>query len=138
MNLSVGQVWRNTEGVLVLITNLVKMADVVYYYTGETQRGDRGNYNLNGTLNSLSKKSALTERVFGFDKDNFKVFTVGSLWVTPGGRVWEVVAISRDEEYPIIANELLPDNSFHANIKRFDWGGEPHDGSATVLWKKCS
>jgi len=140
MKLEAGQVWKNSQGVLVKITHEVSIEGKVYYYTGENQRGERGNYDLNGVLQSLSKKSHLVEQVEVVGMDAFKAFNIGSLWCTHGGRVWEIIAIynTTAEEFPIIANEVLPDGTLHANIKRFDWNGQPHDGSASVLWRKCS
>lgn len=128
-------VYKNTDGVAVLITGLVRIGEVVHFYQGVNQKGERSTYNADGSHNTLTKRRDIVERVYGQDEESFRIFEIGALFVTPGDRIWEVVAFSRCEKYPIIAKKLLPDGSFHGDIGEFDWNGKclagPH-----YLWKR--
>lgn len=134
-------VYKMRNGNSVLIDGAAKVSDRIWYWRGVTQTGKSISYDDDGKsqfIGSVKPEFDLVDRVYGQDRKDFKVFDVRSQWVTPGDRLWEVVAISRDEKYPIIANHLLPDGNFSATLKRFNWDGQPHDGSSSVLWKRVS
>ena len=139
MMLVLGQAYELANGMLVNIDGATPVVGGMSYFRGTTQRGDSLSFDINGNHQSLGGKTRI-----GFDivaraiNRECKVMVPGAQWITPGDRIWEVVAICRDEKFPIIANEVLPDGTLHANIKRFDWDGKAHDGSASFLWKRVS
>lgn len=138
MKMFVNGVYKMRGGGTVLITGAAKVSDRIWYWRGTTQDGKIISYDDDGKsqfIGSSKPQYDLVDRELGVDEENFKVFEIGALFVTPGDRVWEVVAFSRCEKYPIIAKKLLPDGSFHGDIGEFNWEGKclagPH-----YLWKR--
>lgn len=132
MNIELYKTYRLSNGERVWIDGSTSTQQNIRYFRGTTQRGEIMSFSPTGdhqTINTRAKRNIVSDALVA----PFKVFKAGSLWVTRGQRVWEVIAICRDEKFPIVANELLTDDSFHVNIKRFDWDGKSHDGSATEL-----
>jgi hypothetical protein len=131
------------NGERVMIEQEVSVGRTTQFYRGVTQRGKAISYNSIGVsqfINGPKEKFDLAT-LTDMEKDQFKSFDVGSLWVTETcGTVWEVLTFydTTNEDFPIIANEVAKNGMLDTNIKRFNWMGEPHDGSDIVLWRKCS
>jgi hypothetical protein len=142
MKLEVGKVYLMNNGERVAIEQAVTVSGQTWFYRGVTQRGKSISYDANGVGQFILGERPLfnIKELAGMEKDEFKAFHKGSLWVTHGGRVWEVLTVytTVPDDFPVIANEVLPDGTLHANIKRFNWDGKPHDGSSTVLVRNCT